>query len=191
VATTLHNATAAPTHTGEGLLVRAVKSRKYRSSGELPRQEAHRPKKTSRFEVEVPLIAAAAEIAAVLHARSNGSTVSVFHGNLLGRPRFAVSTYPERSVEIVGLPTRDLLFAFAVLNADVLLRRDHALGTWFDCKRKRHVLDVVVCPASREAAFRLGRNGNQRAIFDLERSKEIWLIPTSNVRLDEFPGEER
>jgi hypothetical protein len=52
-----------------------------------------------------------------------------------------------------------------------LLLPDHALGTWFDRKQNRHVLDVIVCPDSLDAAVCLGIKDRQQAIFDLEEGK--------------------
>jgi hypothetical protein len=127
---------------------------------------------------------------AALHAQSRGSTVSVTEGNLLGRSRFAVSIYPEISVQLSGPPTRDLLFAFAILNADLLMQPDHALGTWFDRLRNRHVLDVVVCPASLTTAISLGIDNRQRAIFDLEEAREIALFSVPEMHPVEVLREE-
>ena len=113
--------------------------------------------------------------AAALYAKWSGSTVSVSGGNMAGLPRFAVSTYPQRTVELIVAPTWELLFAFAIVNSDLLVLPDHALGTWVDCERNRHVLDVVVCPLSLDEAIDLGISHGQSAIYDLEARKEIPL----------------
>jgi hypothetical protein len=136
------------------------------------------------------LLAVAAKTAAALHAQSLGSTVSVTEGSLLGRSRFAVSIYPEKSAGLTGAPTRDLLFAFGILNADLLLLPDHALGTWFDCQRNRHVLDVVVCLPSLQSAICLGIDHGQQAIFDLKEAREISLVSIPEAHLVEVRREE-
>jgi hypothetical protein len=68
-----------------------------------------------------------------------------------------------------------LLFAFGIVNADLLFLPDHALGTWFDSLRNQHVLDVVVCPSSLCEAIHLGRRYGQKALFDLQTAKIITL----------------
>lgn len=128
------------------------------------------------FETVVPQLAKMATTAAALHVRWSGSTVSVTEGSMAGLPRFAVSTHPERTVELAKTPTWNLLFAFAVLNSDLLLLPDHAMGTWCQSQRKRHVLDVVVCPSSLDEAIRLGIHNRQEAIYDLERGRDIPLL---------------
>lgn len=175
MATTYRKATSALRSGERNWLAFPALSRKDRSSNTLSRQDAKSVEQFCPLEIVVPLLAAAAKMAALLHAKSHGSTVSVTEGNLLGHSRFAVSIYPEASAELTGPPTPDLLFAFAVLNADLLLLPDHALGTWFDCQRNRHVLDVVVCLTSLHTAICLGIDHGQQAIFDLREAKEISL----------------
>jgi hypothetical protein len=113
----------------------------------------------------------------------------VTDGNLAGLSRFAVSTCPERTEELVKAPTWKVLFAFALLNSDLLLRPTHAMGTWFQSRRKRHILDVVVCPSSLDEAIRLGIRHSQEAIYDLKAGREIAVMLTAGSpqegRLDE------
>jgi len=137
------------------------------------------------LDVAVPLLAAMAKDAATLHARFGGSTVNLNDGDLVGTRRFAVSVYPEHSVELAEAPTWELLFAFSVLHAGLLLLPDHALGTWFDRQRKLNVLDIVICPSSFDDAIHLGIRHGQRAIFDLHAKTEVPLIP---VPEREFPS---
>jgi len=189
VATTYRKATTALPLGGEDQLGSSAVSRKNRSAKYFARQGAKSVDQAYRLEMVVPLFAVMAETAAALHAQWYGSTVSVTGGNLLGRSHFAVSTYPERSVELTGAPTRDQLFAFAVLNSELLLQPNHALGTWFDSQRQRHTLDVVVCCDSLDKAISLGRNQAQQAIFDLKEAREILLTFASGAA-DEFSREE-
>jgi hypothetical protein len=83
-----------------------------------------------------------------------------------------------------------LLFAFAILNVDLLIQPHHALGTWFDRRRNRHVLDVAVCPESLAIAISLGINHGQQAIFDFKEAREIALVSAPEVRPVEFRREE-
>lgn len=183
MATTYRRAAVAPKSGGTGPHGSAAQSRKYNNSTYLDRQHISSAEEILPLETMVPLLAVAAEKAYLLHARSHGSTVSVYDGSLLGQLRFAVSIYPDRSIDLTESPTRDLLFAFAVLNADLLCLRDHALGTWFDRQRNRHVLDVVVCPSRIEDAICLGVKHSQRAIFDLKGAKDIPLLRDADVVL--------
>jgi hypothetical protein len=109
---------------------------------------------------------------------------------MAGTARFAVSIYPQRSADLAAPPAWELLFAFAVINADLLLLPDHALGTWLDHFRNRHVLDVVVCPSSLSEAIELGRRYCQKAIFDLRSAKVIDLPSTMAAPQKQFVGKE-
>lgn len=190
MATTYRRAAAAIRRGGAGLPGSSAGLRKYSNPNNLPGQDTSSVDQLSPLEIVVPLLAVVAKTAAALHTHSHGSTVSVAEGNLLGRPRFAVSIYPENSVQLFGPPTRNLLFAFAILNADLLIQPDHALGTWFDRRRNRHVLDVAVCPESLDTAISLGINHGQQAIFDLKEAREIALVSAPEVHLVEVRREE-
>lgn len=147
---------------------------KHNTSRDIARQEGYEI--TSHYlQVIVPSIAKMASTAAALHAERDGATVSVYDGNMSGVPRFAVSIYPERSVELTVAPTRDALFAFTILTFDLLCLPDHALGTWFSRAQNLHILDVVICPISLDDAIDLGLRHGQKAIFDLGAGKEISL----------------
>jgi hypothetical protein len=188
VATTYRKATVTPRK--ESPSCSTVGLRKHHNVNRLDRQDRIAHGTSHRLVTFVPLFAAIASTASSLHARTHGSTVSVFDGNLLGRSYFAVSQYPERSVELGAAPTRDMLFAFAILNADLLLQVHHALGTWFNSRHGTHVLDVVLCLRSFKDAVRIGRDGGQQAIFDLRNAKEISLTPAHKAPAIEFFREE-
>jgi hypothetical protein len=97
-----------------------------------------------------PSLGHALDVAVESHlGPGRGSTVSVIYGNLVGKPLYAVSIFPGRTVELNAPPTWQQLFAFALLNRDLLLRPEFGLGTWFDALRGLHVLDVVICIADR------------------------------------------
>ena len=139
-------------------------SPKYNNGNHLHRQESTHFLPIN-FESAASLLAKMATTAIMLHREYSGSTVSAILGNMASLPRFAVSTHPQQTVELTKAPTWSLLFAFAVHKSDLLLLPDHAMGTWYESRRKRHVLDVVVCPSSLDEAVHLGNRSRQRAIY--------------------------
>ena len=92
---------------------------------------------------------------------------------MAGRKLFAVSIYPERTIEVATQLSKRQLFAFILANLDLLLKSDRALGTWFDELKGVHVLDVVVCLSDRDAAIALGEFFRQWSAFDLDTEEEI------------------
>lgn|GEM_PF-717546 len=108
-----------------------------------------------------------------LHSKSNGSTVSLRDGNLLGRKVFAVSVYPERSSELRVAPTRGDVLAFVLLNFGLLIRPAHAFGSWFNQTTGSHIFDVVLCVSDEQTALELGRKFRQTSVFDLATLREI------------------
>ncbi len=102
---------------------------------------------------------------------------------MVGRKLFAVSIYPERTIELTVQPSWRQLFVFVLANLDLLLQPDRALGTWFDDLRGVHVLDVVICVSDRDTALDLGLRFHQRSIFDLAASHAIRIgEPVSVLR---------
>lgn len=172
MANTYRKTTVSPSSVRKSLLSLSGDRPKHNTANILMRQES-RGVLLGLIEAEVPRFMEMARTAATLHAQFAGSTVSASTGNVAGRSRFAVSIYPQRAVEVVVAPTWELLFTFAILNADILPLPDHALGTWFDGERNRHVLDVVVHLSSLEEAIRLGIHHGQKAIYDLEAGREM------------------
>ncbi|MDP9049501.1 MAG: hypothetical protein M3O31_02095 [Acidobacteriota bacterium] len=183
MATTLRKTTASPAAVRDGLPRLSRGQYKYHTVNYLERQEG-----SGVLEAVIPLIATA-KIAADLHAQGAGSTVSIGGRNMAGTARFAVSIYPERSAELAIPLSWEFLFAFAVINADLLLLPDHALGTWFDNFQKQHVLDVVACLSSLSEAIHLGRRKGQRAIFDLQIGKVITLQSAMDTTAEHFSSE--
>jgi hypothetical protein len=143
-------------------------------------------------EPMISCIAGAVDIAYDSHAKTNGSTVSLSHGNMVGQKLFAVSPYPDRTVELPTRPTWQQLFSFALANADLLLKPAHALGSCFNEWKLKHELDVVVLSSDRDAALARGLRAGQRSIFNLEERREIAVpSPTqaSTVTLAEAVNE--
>ncbi len=175
MANTLRKTAVSSSPAGDGRLGLPGDRPKHSTLGHSPRQEG-RPPLLYALEAAASLLEGTAKTAANLHNRCAGSTVNLINGNLTGSARFAVSIYPERSVELITPPTWELLYAYAAANFDLLRLTDHALGTWVDALRNRHVLDVVICPAALGEAISLGTRHQQQAIFDLQAGEVISLV---------------
>ena len=134
-------------------------------------------------EAVLSCIGNAVDAAFELHNQTNGSTVSLIDGNMVGTKHFSVSIYPTRSVVLWERPTRHELFDFALANLELLLKPANALGTWFDDWNQVHVLDVVLLVSDRDAALELGLRFDQLAIFDLESRQEIPIARPSEALL--------
>lgn len=115
----------------------------------------------------------AADIARRLHRKTGGSTVGVFDGSLAGRKLFALSIFPDSTVELRYPLTWRQIFVFALQNLDLVLRTSCAIGTWHDRRSCLHVLDVVVCVSNLQAALELGKCYDQKSVYDLEQGGEI------------------
>ena len=133
-------------------------------------------------------IASAVDTSYTQHNRTNGSTVSLVHGNMADRKLFSVSIYPTRTIVLWERPTRQELFDFALANLELLLKPAHALGTWFDDWNQVHVLDVVLLVPDRDAALALALCHGQIAIFDLESRCEIPVPHQSEILLASHAG---
>lgn len=109
-----------------------------------------------------------------MHQEEGGATFSLYFGNVADQELFAVSLYPERSVQVRGrsVSTRRLL-AFVIQNQDLLADPRTAIGTWYNEEDDTTYLDVTAVLPDREQAVALGRQYNQIAIYDLLRGEEI------------------
>jgi hypothetical protein len=119
---------------------------------------------------------------ALHHSMAKGSTVSLIRGNMAGEKLFAVSVYPERTIELWKRPSWQQIFEFVLANLDLLLKPNHALGTFHDEKGGVHVLDVVVCISDRTEALTLGLCFNQLSIYSLEMLRVIPVARPSRGR---------
>jgi hypothetical protein len=133
-------------------------------------------------------IADAVDTAFTLHNRSNGTTVSLFHGSMADKKLFSVAICPELTKELWERPSWQELFDFAQANVELLLKPGHALGTWFDDWKQVHVLDVVLLVPNRDAALALALCNGQFAIFDLESRREILISRPSETLLSNRAG---
>jgi hypothetical protein len=129
------------------------------------RQEVSRAALPIRKQV-ISLIAKAVDIAFALHNKTNGSTVSLLHGDMARRKLFSVSIYPKHTIELRNPPSWQQIFEFALENWELLLKPRHALGTWLN--EGVHVLDIVVYTPDLAEALTLGLRFNQLSIYDLE-----------------------
>jgi len=85
----------------------------------------------------------------------------------------AVSIYPTKSLIIEEALTPELLEAYYTLQAEFLHQdKSRMIGTWFDKETGKTWLDVIHV-TDLENAIDLGKEHNQKAVFDLENIKEI------------------
>ncbi len=112
-----------------------------------------------------------------LHWQNEGATVNAKAENLLGQRLFAVGVFTEasRSFKARDLPEQ-IVRNFVKINAKLLEHSFCAVGTWFEVvDEDRSYLDVCIVTANEKIAVELGNEFNQKAIFDLECEKTIWL----------------
>lgn len=129
-------------------------------------------------------VAHTADSLAAPGATQGGATINRFDGSLLGKPRFAVSTHPDRTLSTPEL-TNDVVKDFILKNSDLLDQKQNSLGVWAP-KGENYEIDVVKTPKSLINAVRSGKKANQKAIFDLGRGREIDLSnPTLKILLNE------
>jgi len=131
------------------------------------------------------------EIAELSHQHGGATYNPTRGGNMAGHRRFAVSIFPERSLDVVG-PKEDLkpevIANYIARNQDILSKGKGRLGvgTWWHEGRGAWVLDIVATPRSKAHAIYLGRKYNQEAIFNLHKMEEI---PTGGdgkpIKIDE------
>jgi hypothetical protein len=135
--------------------------------------------------------AAVAQIAR-LHEENGGATFSLYFGSVLGHELFAVSLYPERSVQVRGrfVPAR-WLQAFIVQGQGLLNDPRIAVGIWYNEEDDLTCLDVTAILPNRDQAIELARRYNQIAIYDLLRGEEILTGGTGDPVPDAPPEMER
>ncbi len=135
----------------------------------------------------------------VLHAANGGSTFNLYFGDLGGKPLYAVSLYPDRSVVVAGASVElGVLRRFVLDNLDLLQDPRVSIGTWFDSENSNTYLDISATIPDRGQAVELGKRFNQIAIFDLATFAEIATggtgetipnLPAPSERLPPFQTE--
>jgi hypothetical protein len=135
----------------------------------------------------VSWVGGAVDTAFALCSKGGGATVSVIDGNMAGRKLYAVSIYPELTLEVKAFPDWRLLFAYALENVAELLKPERALGIWHN--RPKYELDIVVCCPDLAVAIALGQRFNQSCIYNLAAGCEIHISrPASPLRLARAGG---
>ena len=105
---------------------------------------------------------------------NRGSTFTPDGKNLIGQKKVSVSIFPERTKIIDGDPTEQDLNQFREDNKDLLEGNEDvlAIGTWFDPESGKTYLDISAAVA-KEPGKKLGKQYNQKGVFDLETKETI------------------
>lgn len=109
------------------------------------------------------------------HKENGGSTFSLDGRDLMGQPKASVSIFPERSKIVEGREiTPEDLSGYLEENKDVLEGNEDvlAVGTWFDEESGNTYIDISAV-LDKDIAVKLGKEYNQKAVFDLESVNEI------------------
>ena len=115
-----------------------------------------------------------------------GSTFSPFGENLAGTDSIAVSIFPELSRTFKGKLSEKQLSKFKRDNALAMIKNPMlAFGTWYDKGSDQTYLDVVLrVPRDfKDIAIDLGKEFNQKAVFDLKTFDEIETGGTGENKL--------
>lgn len=116
---------------------------------------------------------AAAEIVA-LHNAGGGATFSLLYGDMVNKPYFSVSIFPDLSHVVNGkLIDSEAIESF--IKPYVGLAKDGkiAIGTWYDIDRGKTFIDFSLLIKDRETAVKLAEKYNQIGIFDLAKMEYI------------------
>lgn len=110
-----------------------------------------------------------------LTRESGGASVDIGGTSFVGTRGYAVSVFEGRSRIISGYPSAEDIDGYIADNIDILddVRADSVafVGTWYN-QGQTHI-DCSVRVRNLAQALRLGREHNQRAIFDLSRLEDI------------------
>jgi hypothetical protein len=150
-------------------------------------------KATPDEKVQAPQYSAKAQLDNHNEDQENkGSTFNARGENLSGQPRGSVSIFPERSKIVDGDITEEDLSSFREDNADLLDGNEDvlAIGTWFDSESGKTYLDISAA-LPKDVATELGRQYNQKAVWDLELNEEIDTGGTGEATADMKPEADR
>ena len=87
-----------------------------------------------------------------LHGEKGGATFSLYFGDVVGQELFAVSLYPERSVQVRGrFVSARRLRAFLGQNQDLLSDPRNSVGIWYNEDDDTTYLDVTATLPDRAA----------------------------------------
>ena len=104
---------------------------------------------------------------------NGGITYNASKGSLGGKKAYSIAMYPERSKTFQGEITKKDILQYISDNIDLLGKKGHSLGGWYDTEAKQLWLDVAGTVKDKETAIKLGKKFNQKAIFDLSKFEEI------------------
>jgi hypothetical protein len=115
-----------------------------------------------------------AQMAADMHNAEGGSTHSLTHGPISGKPVYSVSTFPGRELKVPGKTiTPQQVLEYVQQHRDVLDQPDANFGTWFNPEDNHTYLDVSKTVGDLDEALRLGQEHSQKAIYDHGQFKVI------------------
>lgn len=114
---------------------------------------------------------------AAAHNAHGGSTTNAVDGDLVRTNSYSVSVFPDLTTRIPGKNvTAEQISEFAVkLQAAGIDTRSPniSIGKWYDEESGITFLDAVFTTRDRDLAIQLGRQFNQKAIYDLGELEEI------------------
>lgn len=121
--------------------------------------------------------------------KNQGLTYNIIKKQDLGGKKLtSVSIYPERSKVVkTQAVNKDEIKNYINANKDLLDRKNHALGVWYDPKTGEMWLDVAVAIPDEKRAIELGKQFNQKEIWSLERGEPIDIGGTGEV-VDNLPS---
>ena len=108
------------------------------------------------------------------HKKNGGSTFLANGENKAGSDASSVSIFTERSKIIDGEITEKDINDFKEANKDLFKGNEDilAVGTWYDSKSGKTYIDVsAVVP--NEQAIKLGKQYNQKAVYNLKTNEEV------------------
>lgn len=115
------------------------------------------------------------------HNEFGGSTFDLDGDNLIGQQGYSVSIYPERSLILEQAPTPEVVQDYISTHRDLFADPRNKIGSWWDKESGKHYIDVVAVLPDRDAAIALGKQYNQKAVFDLSALEEIPTGGTGEV----------
>jgi SPP1 gp7 family putative phage head morphogenesis protein len=123
-----------------------------------------------------------------LHTEIGGSTFSLTHGNMAGKPFHSVSIFPDLTVRFEGRQVtqrqiRNFIEKYGGLARDKVV----AIGTWYSESEDATYLDLSVLVGDQELAVKLAKEYNQIGIYDLGQVRYIETGGTGQAPDDMSP----
>ncbi len=109
-----------------------------------------------------------------IHGKTDGSTFSLYHGNMAGQPYYSVSIFPDLSKTIIGKQiTIDDLKKFIKPYEGLARNKNIGIGTWYNPDENKTYLDFVTLVSDEKVAIDLGKRYNQIGLFNLGKMEYI------------------